>query len=305
MNWVDHETYIEIIPPKEFNFNECLIFLGRSDQEILYRMKEDAIYTIIKGRESFILCRISYDKDVLKIEFPNGVPTVVEREKIGEYIWEWFDLERDLAEFYRIASKDTVLRKLTERYHGLRIIGIPDLFEAFVWAIIGQQINLTFAYTLKKRFVEQYGEVLTFEDETYWAFPTFEKIATIHVEELKALQFSTRKAEYIIGIAKLMNNGDLSKEFLMEKQNYQDIKDSLISIRGIGAWTADYVMMKCLHQPSAFPIADVGIHQALKHLLKLEKKPSIEEIEKLAVQWKGWQAYATFYLWRSLYDETI
>lgn len=301
MNWVDHETYIEIVPPKEFNFGECLVFLTRSDQEILYRIRGDVIYTLIKG----ILCTISHNMGNLKIAFPDDVPTVKEREKVALYIWEWFDLEQDLEGFYQLASKDNLLKKLTERYQGLRIMGIPDLFEALVWAIIGQQINLTFAYTLKKRFVEKYGKSLEFEGETYWAFPSYEKISEVHVDELKELQFSTRKAEYIIGIARFMNDGKLSKEILLDKQDYEQIKDSLIRIRGIGAWTADYVMMKCLHQPSAFPIADVGIHQALKRLMNLDKKPSIEEIEELAVSWQGWQAYATFYLWRSLYDEII
>lgn len=75
-----------------------------------------------------------------------------------------------------------------------------------------------------------------------------------------------------------------------------------MAIRGVGAWTADYVMMKCLHHPAAFPIADVGLHQAIKRQLGLERKPTIEEIEEMSTNWGGWQAYATFYLWRSLYE---
>ncbi|THG91921.1 hypothetical protein AJ85_00740 [Alkalihalobacillus alcalophilus ATCC 27647 = CGMCC 1.3604] len=68
------------------------------------------------------------------------------------------------------------------------IIGIPDLFEALTWAIIGQQINLTFAYTLKKRFVEHFGESLTFEGDNFWVFPSPEKIISIKVDELRDLQ---------------------------------------------------------------------------------------------------------------------
>lgn len=60
--------------------------------------------------------------------------------------------------------------------------------------------------------------------------------------------------------------------------------------------------MKCLHQSSAFPIADVGLHNALKVPLGLNRKPTIEEIKEVATNWQGWQAYATFYLWRSLYE---
>src|SRR5690606_25653311 len=146
--------------------------------------------------------------------------------------------------------------------------------------------------------VEQYGESITFEGETFWLFPSFEMIAAINVDDLRRLQFTTRKAEYIIGTAKDMKSGRLTKDFLL-LQKPDQIQKSLMQIRGIGAWTAAYVMMKSLHQPSAFPITDVGLHNALKNLLRLKEKPTIEEIEEYAANWEGWQAYATFYLWRS------
>lgn len=211
-------------------------------------------------------------------------------------------MEQELGGFYQLAGQDENLKTLVHKYYGLRIMCIPDLFEALVWAIMGQQINLTFAYTLKKRFVEQYGESIRFQGETFWLFPSFEKIAFINVDDLRKFQFTNRKAEYIIGIAQAMTNGDLDKESLLLRNDYQQIKKSLMMIRGIGAWTADYVMMKCMHVPSSFPVADVGLHNALKKLLNLERKPTIEEIKMYVADCEGWQAYATFYLWRSLYD---
>ncbi|MEH7883677.1 DNA-3-methyladenine glycosylase [Bacillus sp. JJ1609] len=304
MNWIDHESYIEIYPPKEFNFEECLIFLGRSSLEVLYQIKEGSVYKLIKVKDSLILCKIGFSNDAIKVEFSISPLSTHSRKIVAEYIWEWFDLDQDLGEFYQVASQDKVLKKLAHKYYGLRIMCIPDLFEALVWAIMGQQINLTFAYTLKKRFVELFGESLTFEGETFWLFPSFEKIASINVDDLRKLQFTNRKAEYIIGIAKAMANGELTKELLLQKKDYQQMQKSLMMIRGIGAWTADYVMMKCLHYASSFPVADVGLHNALKNLLGLERKPTIEEIKEYARDWEGWQAYATFYLWRSLYDKT-
>ncbi|MEK4027494.1 DNA-3-methyladenine glycosylase [Pseudobacillus sp. FSL P4-0506] len=305
MNWADYGSYIEIYPPKEFNFEECLTFLGRSNQEVLHQMKGKSIVKLIKVDESLILCKIGYINHSIKVEFLISTPSGPSRQKVGEYIWEWFDLEQDVEGFYRAAHQDQILKKLAHQYDGLRIICIPDLFEALVWAIIGQQINLAFAYTLKRRFVEHFGECLVFEGEIFWIFPSFEKIASVSVDDLRELQFSARKAEYIIGIAKAMTNGELTKEWLLQQKDYQQVKKSLMAIRGVGAWTADYVMMKCLHDTSSFPITDVGLHHALKNLLGLKKKPTIKEIEELALGWKGWQAYATFYLWRSLYDKKI
>lgn len=305
MNWKDCEFTLEIYPPVPFNYEECLLFLGRSDQEVLYEMADGEVWKahLVKGEQ--ILFKVSYHSNMLKVEFPINPPSRAVKQEVAEYIWEWFDLDTDLTDFYHSTIDDPILHKLTKEYEGLRMICLPDLFEALSWAVMGQQINLTFAYTLKKRFVEQFGESLTYSDQAYWLYPTAERIATLAVEDLRPLQFTGRKAEYIIGIAKTLASGELTKEKLLNMPTPLDRYQALIHLKGVGAWTADYVLMKCLHHRAAFPIADVGLHNALKNQLGLERKPTIMEIKEIAAQWEGWQAYATFYLWRSLYDRTI
>ena len=292
---------MEITPPMDFNFKECLVFLGRSEHEILHQIRDGYLYKLIKIDGELVLMKIGEASNNIRVEFPFNTLTQNVCEKAAAYLEDWFDLNQELAPFYEMANQDKVLHQIANQYRGLRIIGIPELFEALTWAILGQQINLTFAYTLKKRFIEQFGESFSFEGTTYWLFPEIEAIAQLSIEELKKLQFTTRKAEYIIGIAQLMSGGKITKEDLLHLQDNQQVKKSLMAIRGVGAWTADYVMMKCLHHTSAFPIADVGLHNALKLQLGLDRKPTLEEIEELAKNWEGHQAYATFYLWRSLY----
>jgi len=297
MKWINHDLSIELFPPKEFNFKECLHFLNRSDQEVLHKIQDGFLYKLIKVNEELILVEIGCTSVSITVNFPLSNQPITIRKKIAAYIWEWFDLDQDLEGFYIMAGHDKVLQSLVRTSYGLRIICIPDLFEALVWAILGQQINLTYAYTLKKHLVEQFGECLTFEGNTYWLFPSYQKIAVLDVDSLRKFTHTSKKAEYIMGIARSMMQGELTKEILLMKQ---DSREFLLSYKGIGPWTADYVMMKCLHSPSAFPISDVGLHHALKHQLGLERKPSIEEMKELAGNWEGWQAYATFYLWRSL-----
>lgn len=300
--WKDHENYIEIISPLEFNFKECLVYLDRSKLECLHKVTNSEVYKALKFDEISVIVKISAIKNVIKVEFLNGVSSRVLRERTARYIYDMFDLSTDLTNFYEIAKEDEILSILIKRYYGLRIIKMEDLFEAISWAIMGQQINLNFAYTLKKRLVESYGEKITYEGEDYFIFPTPDRISMLSIEELRELQFTSRKAEYIIGIAKLFSEKKLSKEELSLEKNYDNLLKKLVAIRGIGNWTADYVIMKCFNFNTAFPIADVGIHNALKNILNLGEKPKIDYIEKLAEKWKGWEAYATFYLWRSLYD---
>ena len=300
--WTDFKKYIEIDVPEEFSFKQCLVYLNRSDNECLHKIKEEQFYKLLKFEDVNALIKISMKDEKLKVTFMAGVPAKWVRAQAAKYVWDMFDLGTDLTAFYKLAEKDSILKLLTDKYKGLRIIKINDMFETICWAIIGQQINLKFAYTLKKRLVEGYGEKRIYDNKEYFLFPTPKVISKLQVEDLKPHQFTIRKAEYIIGIANLFNKEIIKKEELAIELDYEKLKNRLVSIRGVGNWTADYTIMKCFNINDAFPIADVGIHNALKGILALDKKPTIEDIEKLSVNWKGWQAYATFYLWRCLND---
>ena len=91
-----------------------------------------------------------------------------------------------------------------------------------------------------------------------------------------------------------MTDGKLTKELLLEAGSLKKAEKQLVGIRGIGPWTANYVLMRCLRMPAAFPIDDVGLHNAIKHLLGLEAKPTKKEILELSAGWANWESYATF-----------
>ena len=302
-NFKDFGTHVEVVTPKEFSFHQCLVFLNRSENECVHEVCENALFKLVKLNEECILIKVTCnDNNNIIIEFPDGEADREIRVLAAEYLWDLFDFHRDLSLFYEAVQNDGVLGVLATRYYGLRIIGIPDLFEALAWAIIGQQINLTFAFTLKRRFVEKYGEKLCYNNKLYYSFPDIISISKLEVSDLTELQFTTRKSEYIIGAAQTMVNQTLSKETLLKMDSYEEMQKSLMSIRGIGKWSADYAIMKCLRNTSALLITDVGLHNALKNQLGLDKKPSIDAIKDFALAWTGWESYATFYLWRSLYD---
>ena len=105
---------------------------------------------------------------------------------------------------------------------------------------------------------------------------------------------TTRKCEYLIGIAKLITEGKLSKESLLQTQDVKIAEKQLTAIHGIGPWTAHYVLMRCLRFPSAFPIDDVGLHNAIKYITGSESKPTKQEIKDFAANWINWESYATF-----------
>src|SRR5687767_6560196 len=186
--------------PEEFSFSLCMDFLKRSPKELLHLLKDDGVVKALRVGNEVIVFHVGGSVG-LTISFLTKEPTLAVKEIIARYVREWFDLETNLKPFYQMAEKDKLLKDLVKKYFGYRIVGQPDLFESLIWAVLGQQINLGFAYTLKQRFVETFGERLALDDHEYFLFPTPDTVAVITPENLLGLQFSSQKSRYTIGIA--------------------------------------------------------------------------------------------------------
>lgn len=289
--------------PAPFSFRLCLDYLSGSNSECLYEVHEDHIRRLVSlaGRDVLLEVRSKDDLELVVTVLYGGPLNEAEHMEAAAYVITWFDLNRDLDPFYRLALSDTRLAGVVRNLNGLRLMGIPDLFEALCWAILGQQVNLAFAYTLKERLTSAYGDSLPWEGSVYRRFPSPKQMLAVSADELGALKLSRMKSATILEVARQMAAGELSREGLLAMDSYDAMEERLVSIRGIGPWTAHYVRMRCLGDPTAFPIGDVGLHNAVKSLLSLEEKPSIDMLRELFSSWQGWEAYATFYLWRTLY----
>lgn len=294
---VYHNDDLVIKVPKEFSFKENIRYMSRSSNECMFEIQDNIVIKAIPVTDEVLLVGINENADGnLVIRFLEDIPPVSEfvRDEVHQYVKDWFDLDTNLEPFYKMAENDFILQKAIVEFYGLRNIGIPDLFEALVWGILGQQINLTYAYTLKRRLVETFGRSIEWEGREYWIFPEAKDIANLTVEDLAPLKMTVKKCEYLIGVAQLIANGSLSKSLVKGTRNFKEAEKMLVNIRGIGPWTANYVLMRCLRFPNAFPIADVGLHNAIKHVTGAKEKPTKEEIVKLAIPWSGWESYATF-----------
>lgn len=286
--------------PEHYDFNLSLAFLRRSPRELLHRCSDGEVVKLIKVNQELILFRISVTHvNYLTVAVLNADLTEAIRSELKKYIIEWFDLSTDLKPFYSLAKKDKLLNPLVKKYKGYRIVGHPDLFESLVWAVIGQQINLQFAYTIKSRFVENFGEQIMHDNLMHYLFPTPDAVADLNDAHLLPLQFSRQKSLYTLKIAEAFVANEISKQKLASL-SFEDAKEALMKIKGIGNWTANYALMKTFRYSDAFPAEDAGVHNALKNLRGMDRKPTLDEVKKIFKKYKGWEAYATLYLWKSL-----
>ncbi|QVY62336.1 DNA-3-methyladenine glycosylase family protein [Cytobacillus gottheilii] len=189
----------------------------------------------------------------------------------------------------------TDLKEIFTDHRGTPLFLEFDPYSSLMKLIIHQQVNLKFAYTLTERFVRTFG----FEKDGVPFYPLPETVAQLSIEELRELQFSGRKAEYVIGIGKAATEGYLQYEELKNMSD-EEIYDTLIKLRGVGPWTVQNFLMFGLGRPNLFPTADIGIQNALKKLYDLPVKPTQEEMQIYAQHWEPYLSYASLYLWRSI-----
>ena len=288
-----------ISTPIEFDFDLCLQFLKRSPHEKLHVIEEQTVLKLLTIDNQPVLFCVSGQSGRLQVEVLNTEISKQAVDEIKKYVKEWFDLTTNLKPFYAIARKDELLKNLVKKYHGYRIIGQPDLYESLIWAVLGQQINLAFAYTLKARFVETYGASIEWSGRRFHLFPDYRMVATISPTDLLQFQFSRQKANYTVGISQAFAEGKLSKQML-NGLTLAQAKEILIQTKGIGNWTANYALMKTFRYPDAFPLEDAGLHNAIKNLKGMKAKPSLEHVKRIFKNYQGWEAYATLYFWKSL-----
>jgi DNA-3-methyladenine glycosylase II len=283
-----------------FSFKECLWFLNRDFDDCMHTIEGNSVVKALEVEGKPFLFRVSSDDGGLHVAILEGKRTPASEMAIGKFIDEWFDLGRDLQPFYQLLKKDKKLAYMTEAFQGLRLIGIPDLFEALCWSIIGQQINLTFAYRLKRRMVERYGKMIHHGGKEYCLLPEPAALAKAGITDLREMQYSQKKAEYLIGIAQIFAEGSVNKTMLENLPSFEDQQQVLTSIRGIGIWTANYALMKSLKITKAIPYGDVGLLQALVNHDLIKDRKDQAGIDRLFRKFKGWESYVVFYLWRSL-----
>lgn len=163
----------------------------------------------------------------------------------------------ELEPFYAWAAADDVLAPIVPRLAGFRPSLAPDPFEMLVGAITSQQVSLFSALAIRNRLIERFGV----QAGKAWAFPTRERLAAARDEELVAVGFSWRKAEYVVGLAR----SDLDLHALAELPD-DEVRGRLVALRGVGDWTAEWFLARYLGRANAWPAGDLALRKAVAPL---------------------------------------
>ena len=205
-----------------------------------------------------------------------------------------------IQQFYaHVKKSDPTLYKLTQQLRGLRPPQSPSLFEIMIFAIVGQQVNLNFAYKNKASLEDAYAQKIDIHGRQWVLGLRPEDFQNATVEEMREMQISNNKARAILELAETLSRLPLDRDTL-SGLSAAEIAENLTILRGIGPWTAQYALMRALGEIDALPVSDAGLRAAMMKVYDLDERPSTTYIEEFAERWRPYRSLAVFYLWSSL-----
>jgi DNA-3-methyladenine glycosylase II len=207
--------------------------------------------------------------------------------------------EQKLEPFYVLAQSDPAMAAITQRFHGLHMPHTDSVFEALVLAILGQQIATNVARIIRTLLIETYGPRRTIDGEIYYAFPRPETLAALRVEDLRGMKLSQRKAEYVHGIACTALD---DPEFIEGLHSLEDeaVVRKITSLRGVGNWTAQWLLIRALGRPDALPLGDLALRRVVSRLYFQDEPQNDAQVEEFCRRWSPYRTYATTYMFTAM-----
>jgi DNA-3-methyladenine glycosylase II len=237
--------------------------------------RQNAVHRVVAGRAVRIAVAAG------------GVDVTPLEPQLEAEVRHYVGLPFDLTGFEAFAAGDPVLARLVPALRGLRPPLNPDPYETLVTSITAQQVSLRSAFAVRNRLIEAFGR----EVDGAWEFPRTERLARASEEELTAIGFSRRKAEYVLGLARAEPVwGELAA--LPD----DEIKTRLVALRGLGEWTADWFLARHLARPRAWPAGDLALVKAVGLFYLDGARPTIAEVRRIGERFAPFENLTAHYL---------
>ena len=272
-----------------------------------YRAKEVLAY---HARDPESLCERSEGNRIWKALHTDDAPAILELSLEKDGVWVRVQSDRKLGRSSLAFLHDAALKMLglnnetapfetrhaefTAPRRGLRLPNIPTGFDGLAWGIIGQQINVKFAASLRGEIIRMAGEPIG----AMRTHPTPERVANLRVATLNKRRFSRSKANYLIGAAGAVAKGELDIESL-PRTSAVAAEKKLTALHGVGTWTARYTMLRGGFADAA-PVGDSALATALQRLHKLPERPDHQQVKSLMAKYSPHRSLATMHLWTYL-----
>ncbi|WP_264776738.1 DNA-3-methyladenine glycosylase 2 family protein [Deinococcus aetherius] len=287
----------ELALPGDYPREVILRALARDPPGPTARVEGHVYTTALRLGEARVVVQVSLNGRTARCAVSAGAGLEVgQRLELHGRLLGLLGLHADPLRFEAQVGREADLRPLIEDRRGLRFPLLTDPFDALVWAILGQQVSFARACTLRFRLVERWGQPVA---GGLYALPSPEALARLGAADLLPLGLTRARAETLIGAALAVADGRLPLAAL-EAQSVTRIERLLLAVRGIGPWTAHYVLMHGYGFPDCVPLGDSGLGESLKRFFALGTRPTHPEMARLMRRFAPYRSLATLRLWHHL-----
>jgi DNA-3-methyladenine glycosylase II len=298
---IHHFTLIPVAP---YSLHLTAIRFARFKDEIVDRVQASGYQRLLAVDGQLALATVTdggtTTKPLLHVELQGPRKTDLDRPEFAAQLRHILCTDLDLKPFYRQSRKDDLLGPITPRFRGLKLPASPTVFESLVMAVLSQQVNLTFAYSIKKELVETFGEKWSVTGETYRAFPSPKRFVEETEESLRRFRLSRAKAGTLARLGETFASGALKEQELAALSD-EEVVERLIQIKGIGRWSAEIALLRGLARVDAFPGGDLGVVKYVAQgLLGKAEKASEADMRAFAECWRPYRGLALIYCYAEL-----
>lgn len=251
----------------------------------------------LEGKTGWLQISHLPDKQQIALQVAPGLSSVL--MPLIAKVRQLCDLEANPVVIQAHLATDPLLAVQLARTPGLRVPGAFNVFELAIRAVLGQQVSVAGATTVSGRLVQRFGEpVSTPFAAVGFHFPSPERLAGLPVEDIAGIGVPGTRAATIQNVARFALSGGLQRQ---SGRGFDDVVTELKTIVGIGEWTAQYIALRALRYPDAFPAGDLALQKAAA--IAPDTRLTEKQLLARAAVWSPWRAYAALLLWHSLSKE--
>lgn len=313
--------------PQPYRWQEFLAFHGRDAQQRceLLQVPERRLFKALIWHGQPALLSLQWDESHAwaRLHVPDAEPQDMDtcRQELQAMLQRMLGLAWPPSALLKAHGAHAELGPLLARHSGLHVPASPTPFEALSWAIMGQQISVAVAVSLRRKLIEEAGlplhaqtQKLEPEAAHLLAYPDAEQVLKLDVDRLRTLSFSQAKAQTLLSVAQAVHGGTLPLDAWALKsaqwtgEAAEAATRQLLTIKGIGPWTVNYSLLRGYGWPDGSLHGDVAVRRAIG-LLQQKEKPDAEKPDALQAriwldQFQPWRALVAAHLWASLSDQS-
>ena len=303
------QTTFTLTPKAPYDFELTAAFATHYRGQHGVEMFQNGVYRRlldIEGRPCLSSVRSTgtIDSPLLEVElFAPALDEDLATRTRSQVAWI-LGIDEDLIPFYEMASNDPILAPLANKLQGLHIPHTASVFECFVLAVLGQQLTSQVVRRMHNQLIHTYGPSAEIRGDTYYVFPGPRAIVAAGEEGLRAIGLSARKTQYILDVAARVVLGELDLEGLQDCDDEQAVR-VLTGIRGVGMWTAQWLLIRGLGRADGFPCGDLALERTLGMLVNDGKALRSDEAIEYSRRWSPFRSYATTYVFAAIRLDSI